>query len=432
MIYLQINSSPYKQFTLILQNTSLVFYVRVVDFMRSKQRRKSREVFIVSQMTLHNVCKIYQGKDYAVSDFNLEIKDKEFVIFVGPSGCGKSTVLRMIAGLEEITDGELWIDGNLMNYTEPKDRNVSMVFQNYALYPNMNVYDNIAFSLAIRKVPKKEIKKKVQETAKMLEIEQLLDRRPAALSGGQRQRVAIGSAILREPGAFLMDEPLSNLDAKLRTQMRTQIAKLHKELGATIIYVTHDQTEAMTLGTKIVVLKEGVIQQVDTPQNLYDHPNSKFVAGFIGSPSMNFVKVQISLHGKEIRLFTEEAAIPMKERQADFLKKNGYWGAIVILGIRSEDLYLMSEIDRMQEEEKGKKAYSEGFIIEVDSVELLGAEKLVYFYLEGGKCVMRVASKYDFNRGDKIEICMDLDKIQLFDQETEENIWRKEAEEYEV
>ena len=239
----------------------------------------------MSGIALKNVCKMYDGAHYAVKDFNLEIQDKEFVIFVGPSGCGKSTTLRMIAGLEEISDGELWIDGELCNYYEPGERGLSMVFQNYALYPNMTVYGNLAYALKIRKIPKKEIDEKVHKVAKTLEIEHLLDRRPAALSGGQKQRVAIGSAIIRKPKAFLMDEPLSNLDAKLRAQMRIELAKLHKELETTVVYVTHDQTEAMTLGSRIVVMKDGVVQQADTPQNVYNSPSNLFVAGFIGSPS---------------------------------------------------------------------------------------------------------------------------------------------------
>ena len=242
----------------------------------------------MASLSLRNIKKVYSGNVTAVQDFNLEIEDKEFIIFVGPSGCGKSTTLRMIAGLEDISEGELYIDGKLVNDVEPKDRDIAMVFQNYALYPHMTVYDNMAFGLKLRKTPKKEIEKRVTEAAKILGIEALLERRPKALSGGQRQRVAMGRAIVREPKVFLMDEPLSNLDAKLRVQMRIEIAKLHKRLQTTIIYVTHDQVEAMTLGTRIVVLKDGIIQQVDSPSNLYQRPNNKFVAGFIGSPQMNF------------------------------------------------------------------------------------------------------------------------------------------------
>ena len=247
----------------------------------------------MASLSLQHIDKTYPNGFKAVKDFNLEIADKEFIIFVGPSGCGKSTTLRMVAGLEDISGGTLKIDGKVMNDVEPKDRDIAMVFQNYALYPHMTVYDNMAFGLKLRKVPKDEIDKKVKEAAKILDLDKLLDRKPKALSGGQRQRVAMGRAIVRAPKVFLMDEPLSNLDAKLRVQMRTEISKLHQRLGATIIYVTHDQTEAMTLGTRIVVMKDGVVQQIDTPQNLYDHPCNQFVAGFIGSPQMNFMDAQI-------------------------------------------------------------------------------------------------------------------------------------------
>ena len=252
----------------------------------------------MSSLQLKNIYKIYPNGFNAVKDFNLDIQDKEFIIFVGPSGCGKSTTLRMIAGLEDISSGELWIGDKMVNDIEPKDRDIAMVFQNYALYPHMSVYDNMAFGLKLRKVPKEKIDKQVHEAAKILEIEHLLDRKPKALSGGQRQRVAMGRAIVREPKVFLMDEPLSNLDAKLRVQMRVEISKLHQRLQTTIIYVTHDQTEAMTLGTRIVVMKDGIIQQVDTPQNLYDHPTNLFVAGFMGMPPMNFIDCKVVKSGQ--------------------------------------------------------------------------------------------------------------------------------------
>ena len=251
----------------------------------------------MASLSLKNIYKVYPNGFNAVKDFNLEIEDKEFIIFVGPSGCGKSTTLRMIAGLEDISSGELWIGDKLVNDVEPKDRDIAMVFQNYALYPHMSVYDNMAFGLKLRKVPKEKIDKAVHEAAKILDIEHLLDRKPKALSGGQRQRVAMGRAIVREPKVFLMDEPLSNLDAKLRVQMRVEISKLHQRLQTTIIYVTHDQTEAMTLGTRIVVMKDGVVQQVDTPQNLYQKPGNLFVAGFMGSPQMNFLDAEIKENG---------------------------------------------------------------------------------------------------------------------------------------
>ena len=262
----------------------------------------------MASLSLKNICKKYPNGFEAVKDFNLEIEDKEFIIFVGPSGCGKSTTLRMVAGLEEISSGELSIDGRLVNDVEPKDRDIAMVFQNYALYPHMTVFDNMAFGLKLRKVPKEEIKQKVEEAARILDLEKLLDRKPKALSGGQRQRVAMGRAIVREPKVFLMDEPLSNLDAKLRVQMRAEIASLHQRLGATIIYVTHDQTEAMTLGTRIVVLKDGIIMQVDSPQKLYNEPNNLFVAGFIGSPQMNFLDAVCKVEGDNVSLKIGDAS----------------------------------------------------------------------------------------------------------------------------
>ena len=269
----------------------------------------------MASLSLKNICKKYPNGFEAVKDFNLEIEDKEFIIFVGPSGCGKSTTLRMVAGLEEISSGELSIDGRIVNDVEPKDRDIAMVFQNYALYPHMTVFDNMAFGLKLRKVPKEEIKQKVEEAARILDLEKLLDRKPKALSGGQRQRVAMGRAIVREPKVFLMDEPLSNLDAKLRVQMRAEIASLHQRLGATIIYVTHDQTEAMTLGTRIVVLKDGIIMQVDSPQKLYNEPNNLFVAGFIGSPQMNFLDAVCRIEGDKVSLKVGENSIDILQRK---------------------------------------------------------------------------------------------------------------------
>ena len=262
----------------------------------------------MASLSLEHICKVYPNGFEAVKDFNLEIKDKEFIIFVGPSGCGKSTTLRMIAGLEDISSGTLKIGDRVVNDVEPKDRDIAMVFQSYALYPHMTVYDNMAFSLKLRKTPKDQIDKMVREAAKILDLEKLLDRKPKALSGGQRQRVAMGRAIVRNPKVFLMDEPLSNLDAKLRVQMRTEISKLHQRLGATIIYVTHDQTEAMTLGTRIVVMKDGVVQQVDTPQNLYNAPGNLFVAGFIGSPQMNMLDAVVDVKGKDAYLKIGDSA----------------------------------------------------------------------------------------------------------------------------
>ena len=331
----------------------------------------------MSEIVLRNVCKQYDNEHFAVKDFNLDIHDKEFVIFVGPSGCGKSTTLRMIAGLEDISDGELWIDGELNNYYEPKERGMSMVFQNYALYPNMTVYGNLAFALKIRKVPKEKIDKMVHKVAKTLEIEHLLERRPAALSGGQKQRVAIGSAIIRKPKAFLMDEPLSNLDAKLRAQMRVELAKLHDELQTTIIYVTHDQTEAMTLGTKIVVMKDGIVQQAAAPAEVYSNPKNRFVAGFIGSPSMNFFSAQVGLEQEKVVIFLKNQnsgkKVYLKGKKAELLKRD-WLGKQVILGIRPEDIYEYDEAVKLGIEEN-----SVGIKVTVETRENLGAEVMLYF-----------------------------------------------------
>ena len=295
----------------------------------------------MATIQLKNVFKRYDNGFEAVKDFNLDIQDKEFIIFVGPSGCGKSTTLRMVAGLEEITDGELLIDGKLMNYVEPKDRDIAMVFQNYALYPHMSVYENMAFSLKLKKTPKEEIDQKVKEAAKILDLDELLDRKPAQLSGGQRQRVAMGRAIVRNPKVFLMDEPLSNLDAKLRVQMRTEISKLHQRLGNTIIYVTHDQTEAMTLGTRIVVMNHGVIQQVDTPVNLYEHPINIFVATFLGSPQMNI----FNAHLKDDKIYlSDETYLELTEKVMNKII-DGNNDTDIYLGIRPSDFILGTKDD---------------------------------------------------------------------------------------
>ena len=294
----------------------------------------------MASLSLQHINKTYPNGFQAVKDFNLEIEDKEFIIFVGPSGCGKSTTLRMIAGLEEISGGTLKIGDKVMNDVEPKDRDIAMVFQNYALYPHMTVYDNMAFGLKLRKVPKDQIDKAVREAARILDLDKLLDRKPKALSGGQRQRVAMGRAIVRNPKVFLMDEPLSNLDAKLRVQMRIEISKIHQRLGATIIYVTHDQTEAMTLGTRIVVMKDGVVQQVDTPQNLYQKPGNLFVAGFMGSPQMNFLDAVISEKGGNVvATIGGEHEVIVPAAKAKVLKDKGYVGKKVVLGIRPEDIH---------------------------------------------------------------------------------------------
>ncbi len=360
---------------------------------------------------MKDICKVYPNGFEAVKNFNLEVEDQEFIIFVGPSGCGKSTTLRMIAGLEEISSGEFYIDGKLMNDVEPKDRDIAMVFQNYALYPHMTVFDNMAFGLKLRKVPKDEIKKKVEEAAKILDLEKLLDRKPKALSGGQRQRVAMGRAIVRNPKVFLMDEPLSNLDAKLRVQMRSEIASLHNRLKATIIYVTHDQTEAMTLGTRIVVLKDGVIMQVDSPQKLYNEPNNLFVAGFIGSPQMNFVDAACKVEGEKVTLTFENTTITLPPAKAKKLADGGYNGKTVVMGIRPEDIG-----DSQIEIEAHKDA---SFETEVTGYELLGSEVLLYFNVAGGAMTAKVDSRTTARMGDHIKLAMDPEKIHVFDKETE-------------
>ena len=365
----------------------------------------------MASLSLKNVCKVYPNGFEAVKDFNLEVEDQEFIIFVGPSGCGKSTTLRMIAGLEEISSGEFYIDGKLMNDVEPKDRDIAMVFQNYALYPHMTVFDNMAFGLKLRKVPKAEIDKAVHEAAKILDIEHLLDRKPKALSGGQRQRVAMGRAIVRSPKVFLMDEPLSNLDAKLRVQMRVEISKLHQRLQTTIIYVTHDQTEAMTLGTRIVVMKDGIIQQVDTPQKLYNEPNNLFVAGFIGSPQMNFVDAVCKVEGEKVSLSFENTTVVLPPAKAKKLADGGYNGKTVVMGIRPEDIG-----DSEIEIEAHKDA---AFETDVTGYELLGSEVLLYFKVAGASMTAKVDSRTTARMGDHIKMAIDPEKIHVFDKETE-------------
>ena len=367
----------------------------------------------MASLSLKNICKVYPNGFEAVKDFNLEVEDKEFIIFVGPSGCGKSTTLRMIAGLEEISSGELIIDGKVMNDVEPKDRDIAMVFQNYALYPHMTVYDNMAFGLKLRKVPKDEIDKKVREAAKILDLEKLLDRKPKALSGGQRQRVAMGRAIVRNPKVFLMDEPLSNLDAKLRVQMRIEIAKLHQRLGTTIIYVTHDQTEAMTLGTRIVVMKDGVIQQVDTPQNLYEKPQNLFVAGFMGSPQMNFLDAVVRINGTAVTLEVAGQSIPLPPAKAKKLIDGGYNGKTVVMGIRPEDVY-----DSEMFIETAKCVFSSTIKV----YELLGAEVFLYFDLGEFPMTARVDPRSNARPGDTVRFAFDVEKIHVFDKETEQVI----------
>ena len=365
----------------------------------------------MASLSLQHINKTYPNGFQAVKDFNLEIEDKEFIIFVGPSGCGKSTTLRMIAGLEEISGGTLKIGDKVMNDVEPKDRDIAMVFQNYALYPHMTVYDNMAFGLKLRKVPKDQIDKAVREAARILDLEKLLDRKPKALSGGQRQRVAMGRAIVRNPKVFLMDEPLSNLDAKLRVQMRIEISKIHQRLGATIIYVTHDQTEAMTLGTRIVVMKDGVVQQVDTPQHLYEQPGNLFVAGFMGSPQMNFLDAQIAEKGGDLIAKVGEYDIVIPAAKAKVLKDGGYVGKTVVLGIRPEDIHdsqMFIEASPSVPMTSTVKVY-----------ELLGAEVFLYFDVDGTQVTARVDPRTTAKTGDPIKFAFDMEKSHFFDKETE-------------
>lgn len=368
----------------------------------------------MASLSLRNINKTYPNGFVAVKDFNLEIADKEFIIFVGPSGCGKSTTLRMIAGLEEITSGELRIADKLVNDVEPKDRDIAMVFQNYALYPHMSVFDNMAFGLKLRKTPKAKIDELVHEAARILDIEHLLDRKPKALSGGQRQRVAMGRAIVRNPKVFLMDEPLSNLDAKLRVQMRIEISKLHQRLETTIIYVTHDQTEALTLGTRIVVMKDGIVQQVDSPIDLYTKPNNLFVAGFIGSPQMNFIEADAVKDGDGVKLVFGSHSVKLPDAKAKKLVEGGYIGKTVIMGIRPEDIkdeeiFINSSPDSVLD-------------ATVRVYEMLGAEVFLYFSIEQFEITVRVNPRTTARPGDTIKIALDMSKAHVFDKETEQII----------
>ncbi|MBC8081515.1 MAG: sn-glycerol-3-phosphate ABC transporter ATP-binding protein UgpC [Gorillibacterium sp.] len=365
---------------------------------------------------LHHIVKKYPGNDEAtVKDFHLDVQDKEFLVLVGASGCGKSTTLRMIAGLEEITEGELYIGDRLVNDVAPKDRDIAMVFQSYALYPHMNVYQNMAFGLKLRKFKKADIDARVRSAAKTLDIEHLLDRKPKALSGGQRQRVALGRAIVREPQVFLMDEPLSNLDAKLRVQMRAEISKLHKRLGTTFIYVTHDQTEAMTMGQRIVVMEKGIIQQAATPEEIYNHPVNMFVAGFIGSPSMNFLSGKMVEEGGALHFKAQGCDLEMPEGKAKILRAKGYINKEMILGVRPEDLH-----DEPIFLEGSPKSIVNAHI---EVSENLGYE--MYLYIIGigpGSVIARVDSRSGLKDGANIRLAFDMNKVHLFDKETSESI----------
>jgi len=398
----------------------------------------------MASLQLKNIYKIYPNNVTAVTDFNLDIEDKEFIVFVGPSGCGKSTTLRMIAGLEEISAGELWIDGQLVNNRAPKDRDIAMVFQNYALYPHMSVYDNMAFGLKLRKMPKAQIDQRVKEAARILGIETYLSRKPKALSGGQRQRVALGRAIVREPKVFLLDEPLSNLDAKLRSQMRTEITKLHNRLATTFIYVTHDQVEAMTMGTRIVVMKDGFMQQVDTPINLYDYPLNQFVAGFIGTPQMNFFtgKLTGTKNKVYVQFGMEKVALP-KDKIALICNLDQYLNTDkeIVFGIRPEDIH--------DDERWVKESGCPTIQVSVDVVEALGSETLLYCKTRKAtisedeedfgnsdtiaddisNLVAKVDSRSVTKAGDKIKVAIDVVHCHLFDKETEVTLLARSEEE---
>ena len=365
----------------------------------------------MADLQLKHIYKRYAGGVTAVSDFTLDIDDKEFIILVGPSGCGKSTTLRMVAGLEEISEGELYIGGRLVNDVAPKDRDIAMVFQNYALYPHMTVFENMAFGLKLRKTPKDEIKKRVTEAAKILDIEHLLDRKPKALSGGQRQRVALGRAMVRSPSVFLLDEPLSNLDAKLRTQMRSQIALLHKRLETTFIYVTHDQTEAMTMADRIVVMKDGIVQQFDTPKNLYNHPCNVFVAGFIGTPQMNFIDATLTTCSGDICAIVDDLTIPLPARMQNDENVKKYIGKRVIYGIRCEDMH----INPNYRLENGQNELA----IKADLAEMMGSEVYIYSTIDDKEIIAKVRSENYISSGDSVKLYIDIEKAHLFDPESE-------------
>ena len=363
----------------------------------------------MAKVEIKGVGKVYDGNVRAVDNANITIDDQEFVVFVGPSGCGKSTTLRMVAGLEDITEGELYIDGELMNDVPPKDRNIAMVFQNYALYPHMSVYDNMAFGLKIRKTDKAEIERRVNEAARILDIEKLLDRKPKALSGGQRQRVAVGRAIVRNPKVFLFDEPLSNLDAKLRVQMRAEISDLHHRLKATMIYVTHDQVEALTMGDKIVVMKDGKVQQIGSPLYLYNHPINKFVAGFIGSPPMNFVKVKIIEKGGKI--LADEGSFEVEPTKEQIESLKAYIGKEVYFGIRPEDMDFVKS-----------PASTNNMQMKVSIIEPLGAETHLYLATKTQQLIARTSPDNTFRIGDSVNFVPNMEKSKFFDMETEQNI----------
>ena len=369
---------------------------------------------LMASLSFKHIYKKYPGNVTAVSDFSLEIKDKEFLILVGPSGCGKTTTLRMIAGLEEITEGELFIGDRLVNDVAPKDRDIAMVFQNYALYPHMTVFDNMAFGLKLRKTPKEEIKRRVEEAARILDITHLLDRRPKALSGGQKQRVALGRAIVRNPQVFLLDEPLSNLDAKLRASMRTELTKIHQRVGTTFVYVTHDQVEAMTMATRIVVMKDGLIQQVDTPQNLYDYPVNLFVAGFIGTPQMNFINCILEKKGEDLYITFGSNSLKIPAQKAADPALKDYIGKEIVAGVRPECIL---------DDESSLRAMPDSVIeTDVEVTELMGAEIYLYLNFEEQNIIAAVSARSTARAGDTIDVAVDTSRIHLFDKDTERYI----------
>lgn len=365
----------------------------------------------MATLKFNNICKVYGKDTVAVKDFNLEVKDHEFIVFVGPSGCGKSTTLRMLAGLEEISSGELYIDDVLINDVQPKKRDIAMVFQSYALYPHMTVYENMAFALKIRKIPKAEIDERVKEVASILGLTEYLNRKPKALSGGQCQRVALGRAIVRRPKVFLMDEPLSNLDAKLRVTMREEIVRIHEKVGATTIYVTHDQTEAMTMASRIVIIKTGIVQQIGTPKEVYSYPANTFVAQFIGSPSMNLFNGSYD-NGKFTFDGTNSITIDIPKEHQEKLKD--YSGKQLIVGIRPEDISLDPAM---------LKKYSHDTIsIDSQVVELLGHDLVIYSDVDGQKIIVKTLADYDIKAHQDVKVAICMNKIHYFDPDTTNRI----------
>ena len=373
----------------------------------------------MAQLSLQHLDKIYDNKVQAVFDFNMDVKDGELIVLVGPSGCGKSTTLRMVAGLEDISAGHLLLDGKDITQTPAKDRDMAMVFQNYALYGHMTIYENMAFSLILRKEDPNVIHKKVLAAAEILRLTSQLNKKPNQLSGGQRQRVALGRAIVREPKVFLFDEPLSNLDAKLRVAMRTEITKLHQRLQTTFIYVTHDQTEAMTMASRIVVMKDGVVQQVDTPQNLYDYPANEFVAGFIGSPQMNFFNVKLDREGQDVVAVFGDNKIVVPEKKVSKFTDESYVGKEVVMGIRPENIH--------DDEQKLAEFASATIDVDVEVTELMGSETYLYLSTTGkeGNIIARVDPRTSSKAGQKIKIALDTNHLHFFDKETEKTILNK-------